>query len=376
MPSSSAIAAACSGPAPPKASSANPRGSRPRSTVITRSARTISAFATRRMPAAHSATGIPSAAASAPTAAARPPRGPGGRRRRAACAGSSVPEHDVGVGHRRLGAAARRTRPGPGTAPADRGPTRSAPPASRQAIDPPPAPTVWMSTIGSAIGRPAISRPGALAHAAALDDAHVAGRAAHVEAQEVRLAARLPDERRRRRAARRAREDRQDRVARRRVRVDQAAAGLHDLGVREAARRRALAQTAQVGAQQRGERGIDLRRRGPLVLAERADDLVRERDVDRVAEPLADRGGDRELVRRVAPGVQQADRDRLGPAPAPARPPARSRPRCGERLQHVARAPSARRPRSAARAARSAPGARRTAGRAPAGSAGRARRRP
>src|SRR5204862_345512 len=39
-----------------------------------------------------------------------------------------------------------------------RGPTRSAPPGSRQAIEPPPAPTVWMSTIGSASGRPATSR--------------------------------------------------------------------------------------------------------------------------------------------------------------------------------------------------------------------------
>ena len=38
---------------------------------------------------------------------------------------------------------------------AERGPTRSAPPVSAQAIEPPPALTVWTSTIGSLIGTPA-----------------------------------------------------------------------------------------------------------------------------------------------------------------------------------------------------------------------------
>ncbi len=38
------------------------------------------------------------------------------------------------------------------------GPTRTAPPASRQTIEPPPAPTVWMSTIGSLIGNPPTDR--------------------------------------------------------------------------------------------------------------------------------------------------------------------------------------------------------------------------
>ena len=46
MPSSSASAHACSGPAPPKATSASSRGSWPRSTETRRSARSISAFTT------------------------------------------------------------------------------------------------------------------------------------------------------------------------------------------------------------------------------------------------------------------------------------------------------------------------------------------
>jgi hypothetical protein len=37
---------------------------------------------------------------------------------------------------------------GPGSAPAERGPTRKMPPASTYAIEPPPAPIVSTSTIG------------------------------------------------------------------------------------------------------------------------------------------------------------------------------------------------------------------------------------
>ena len=52
IPSSSATSQACSGPAPPKAISSNPRGSCPRSTDTTLIARTISWFATATIPAA------------------------------------------------------------------------------------------------------------------------------------------------------------------------------------------------------------------------------------------------------------------------------------------------------------------------------------
>ena len=64
IPSSSAMAAACSGPAPPKASSACVRGSIPRCTVTTLSAPTISALATRMIPSAQAIGSSPSSAAS------------------------------------------------------------------------------------------------------------------------------------------------------------------------------------------------------------------------------------------------------------------------------------------------------------------------
>ena len=63
-PSSSASAHACKPPAPPNATSAKSRGSSPRCTLISRSARTISVSATRT---------TPSAAAAHPTRAGVPP---------------------------------------------------------------------------------------------------------------------------------------------------------------------------------------------------------------------------------------------------------------------------------------------------------------
>ena len=73
MSSSRVIAAACSGPAPPNASNAIPRGSMPRSTVITRTARAISVLAIRTMPAAASSSESPTALASSPTARSAAP---------------------------------------------------------------------------------------------------------------------------------------------------------------------------------------------------------------------------------------------------------------------------------------------------------------
>jgi len=45
-----------------------------------------------------------------------------------------------------------QNRLGPGDAPADSGPTRSMPPASKRASDPPPGPAVWISSIGTPMG--------------------------------------------------------------------------------------------------------------------------------------------------------------------------------------------------------------------------------
>ena len=79
---------------------------------------------------------------------------------------------------------------------------------------------------------------------------------------------------------------------------------------RPAARVR-VGEPAQVAAEQGRERGVDLGRRGALVLAERPDDLVRERHVH-VRQRRRERVADAPLVLRVAVGVQQHDRDRLG----------------------------------------------------------------
>ena len=106
MPSSAAIAAACIGPAPPNGSRAKRRGSTPRSTVTTRSARTISWLATRTMPSAVSSSLEAERARRAPATAASAALGveldaPGERR-----VGGEVAEQQVGVGDGRLGAAA------------------------------------------------------------------------------------------------------------------------------------------------------------------------------------------------------------------------------------------------------------------------------
>ena len=122
---------------------------------------------------------------------------------------------------------------------------------------------------------PADLAPRGLAHPAVVDDAHVARRAAHVEAQQVAVAGLGGQQRGRRGAARRPAEDRERCMARGEVERRQAAAGLHDRGLWEVGLARRLRERAQVAAQQRRQRGVDLGGGGALVLAERADDLVR-----------------------------------------------------------------------------------------------------
>ena len=111
----------------------------------------------------------------------------------------------------------------------------------------------------------------------------------------------------------------------------QAAAGLHDRRGRQAGVARGVEQAAQVAREQGGEGGVDLGRRRALELAEGADDLVRQRDVD--AEALAQRVADRALVVGVAIAVQQADGDRLGLGAAPRA--STSALEVGQRLEHA-----------------------------------------
>ena len=77
--------------------------------------------------------------------------------------GVEVAEHEVRVGDRRLLAAVAVARgPGPGARRARADAQRAA--GVAQAIDPPPAPTVCRSSIGSATGRSPTRRPARLAH--------------------------------------------------------------------------------------------------------------------------------------------------------------------------------------------------------------------
>ena len=145
---------ACSPPAPPKHSSAYPRGSIPRCTVTTRSARSISALATRTIPSAHSASDSPSSSASAPIArcaASRSSWTP-------PASGASGPDTQARGWRRSPSARCRRGRSRPVL---DRRPPTA---ARRVARRPDRArrssrrrrPTVCTATIGSASGRPAI----------------------------------------------------------------------------------------------------------------------------------------------------------------------------------------------------------------------------
>ena len=222
-------------------------------------------------------------------------------------------QHQVRVGDRRLAAAApvgggpglraRRARPhaqrAAAVAPAD----RAAAGADRVDVD-------HRQRQRAA----ADLAPGGLAHDAVLDDRHVARRAAHVEAQEVRLAGGGRHERGGSRTAGGPAQHRQRGVVGGGLQAGQAAAGLHDPRLGQPALRRALGERAQVGADERRERRVDLGGRRALVLAERPGDLVRERHVDAGAQPRAQRRAERTLVRGVAVGVQQAHGNRLGAA--------------------------------------------------------------
>ena len=113
MPRVRARSQACTGPEPPKARSARSRGSRPRSTVTARMARTMLALATSRTPSAASSTERPSGRGERRARWRRaPPRRRGRARRRRG--GRQEAEHDVGVGDGGRGRRPGRSRPGPG----------------------------------------------------------------------------------------------------------------------------------------------------------------------------------------------------------------------------------------------------------------------
>ncbi len=196
MPSSSASAQPCSGPAPPNGTSVNARGSRPRSTETTRIAPTMLLSAIARMPRAAATQVEPERLGHLA------PHGVLGQRRgRAACARRAARPAGARARHARRSRSrpCRRRRSRRGPEPPRRWPARpSARRPGARAIEPPPAPTVTMSTIGSGSGHAptlaALGQP----DAAVLDQADVGAGAADVDGDEVGDAAGRPPRRARR----------------------------------------------------------------------------------------------------------------------------------------------------------------------------------
>ena len=161
----------------------------PRCTEMTRRARAMCSLASSMMPWAACSAVRPHGVGQAPD------RRPGGGQVQGHAPTQEGIRASAGPGpdwHRSPWARSRRarSRPGPGSAPADSGPTSKAPPGSRRAMEPPPAPMVCMSTMGTATG---IAGHPTLAGQAWLpgDQGHVRGGPAHVEAQQP-LATRQP----------------------------------------------------------------------------------------------------------------------------------------------------------------------------------------
>src|SRR3990167_1641330 len=177
---------------------------------------------------------------------------------------------------------------GPGSAPADCGPTRKAPPRSNQAMDPPPAPTLWMSSMGTATGTPPTLPSFVVA------SSPLSSRATSVEVPPIsKLMTRWRP------------------ASRARARAPTIPPAGPESSVRTgcaAATRAALRRVnhpldfAQVAPEQRHEIGIHRHGRRALVLAELGEDFVR--DAHRQAQP-AQGAGHAPLVRRVGGGKKQ-----------------------------------------------------------------------
>ena len=285
--------------------------------------------------------------------------------------GAEQAEHDVRVRDGRLAAAVpvgRRSRPRAGRARPDAQRATGVGPGDRPAAG---ADGVQVEH-RQRDRAPADEASGRLPRGAVLDHADVARRAAHVEAQRAALAARERRPGGAGRAARGPGEHRQGGMVARLLERGEAAGGLHHVRRRQARVSRARGDRRQVVGQQRRERRIELGRRGALVLAERAHDLVRERDVHVRAAALA---APRPAPAR-APGGGRSAAGRRPPQPAPARRRHR-RARPGPRARAARRrAPCARARRSAAPVGRAAPDARRRGGRGRRAPGARARRGP
>ncbi len=172
-------------------------------------------------------------------------------------------------------------------------------------MDPPPAPTVWMSMTGMAAGCPAQLGLGRNLNIAAAQR-HVGRGSAHVEGED-RFVARAPRPREgAHHAARGTRQDRVHRLAPRPLDGERAPVGPHDGHPAGAG---VAGQTTQVAVHDGRHVGVHDRGGGALVLAELGQEPAgdRHRHVDTLQGP-----GDSLLVAGIGIRVEEADRDRLG----------------------------------------------------------------
>ena len=351
IPRASASAQAWSGPAPPKATRARPRGSTPRSTVTVRTARSMAASTTATTPPALDARPLQRGLGRRPVQPPEPGEGGVGR---------DAPEDQVGVRDRGLG-------PAPAVAGGPRvGPGRRRPHHQRAAgVHPGDGATAGADGVHVERRQPhrvPRRRPpgGGLGHPAE-DEAHVRARAPHVEGHGVgeaaggghRGAGPHP-------AGRPGQQQGGGQVGRRRRPAASPPAEVitstSSADAREAPQVGPAAGT-QVGVQDRGHRA--------LVLPELRRHLARARHVEA---PGLEHVGHGPLVGRVEVAVQEADGHRLDVGVE-----------LGDRrhvdrlqLRPVGRQPPAR-PRSATPGARAGAGGRPTRRRGRAGPGGRSR---
>ena len=263
----------------------------------------------------HSGAASGRARAPAGRSRARPRRGPAAARRPVARlrAGARA------AGWRRSPSAVVRrvrSRPDQDRRPPTRGPTRSAPPESRQAID---RRRLRRCGCRASVARAAARRPIAPRSRALVRRRSGRRRTRFRPCRSTARRAPRPARqaqalRRRRRRARTARSGRRARrPARQSVRPPR---GLHDLWFAQAAVTSGAGQSCQIAGQQRRQRRVELGRRSALVLAKGAHQIVRQRQVHVAA---AVRGSTAQAATRARGGRRSAAARQRPPRPQPAR---------------------------------------------------------
>ena len=149
-----ATSTTCTGPAPPVATIVNSRGSWPFSAMWMRAAAAMFSFTMSQMP---HATSVAESFELSRRASEAPPRARSRLELHLAAeevVGVEIAQHEIGVGHRRLGPALAVARRARDRRPRSPGPTLSSPSSFTCAIEPPPAPISIRSMLGMRIGSP------------------------------------------------------------------------------------------------------------------------------------------------------------------------------------------------------------------------------